>query len=157
VDVSRHNHSGRRAARNLDYSFVAGQEDGTFEYPATQPGGGNRGFRQQLRVLREFLESFDFVRMKPDAAVVKTKLGKHVHCYALVEPVKQYAIYLSDMGAINEFALDLPAGTYRAEWIYLLDGRLEIKENVKSTGGVTMISAPQADADFALRIKRLEK
>ena len=26
---------------NLDYSFVAGHEDGTFAYPATQPGGGN--------------------------------------------------------------------------------------------------------------------
>ena len=27
---------------NLDYSFAAGHEDGTFEYPASQPGGGNR-------------------------------------------------------------------------------------------------------------------
>ncbi|HVY72295.1 MAG TPA: DUF6298 domain-containing protein, partial [Verrucomicrobiae bacterium] len=32
---------------NLDYSFVAGHEDGTFVYPASQPGGGNPVFRRQ--------------------------------------------------------------------------------------------------------------
>ena len=26
---------------NLDYSFTADHEDGTFQYPDTQPGGGN--------------------------------------------------------------------------------------------------------------------
>src|SRR5206468_4509362 len=34
---------------NLDYSFVAGQEDGTFRYPRTQPGGGGRALRRQLK------------------------------------------------------------------------------------------------------------
>ena len=28
---------------HLDYSFTAGHEDGTFVYPAKQPGGGNPG------------------------------------------------------------------------------------------------------------------
>jgi len=32
---------------NLDYSFVAGHEDGTFVYPASQPGGGP-AWRRQL-------------------------------------------------------------------------------------------------------------
>ena len=32
---------------NLDYSFVAGHEDGTFVYPASQPGGGP-ALRRQL-------------------------------------------------------------------------------------------------------------
>ena len=45
---------------NLDYSFVAGQEDGTFEYPATQPGGG-RALRRQLKILADFINGFDFI------------------------------------------------------------------------------------------------
>ena len=50
---------------NLDYSFVAGLEDGTFVYPASQPGGGNPVFRRQMRVLRDFIDDLNFIRMKP--------------------------------------------------------------------------------------------
>jgi hypothetical protein len=37
---------------HLDYSFAVGHEDGSFVYPASQPGGGNAGFRRQMRFLR---------------------------------------------------------------------------------------------------------
>ena len=40
---------------NLDYSFAVGHEDGTFAYPSTQPGGGSRALRRQLKVLRDFM------------------------------------------------------------------------------------------------------
>ena len=55
---------------NLDYSFAAGYEDGTFEYPASQPGGGSRALRRQLKILARFIGGFDFVRMAPDNAVI---------------------------------------------------------------------------------------
>ena len=55
---------------NLDYSFAAGYEDGTFEYPASQPGGGSRALRRQLKILAEFIGGFDFLRMAPDNAVI---------------------------------------------------------------------------------------
>ena len=38
---------------NLDYSFAAGYEDGTFEYPASQPGGGSKALRRQLKILAD--------------------------------------------------------------------------------------------------------
>src|SRR5207245_1291348 len=50
---------------NLDYSFVAGQERGTFIYPDTQPGGGSVALRRQLHILQKFISSFDFIKMKP--------------------------------------------------------------------------------------------
>src|SRR5215204_886321 len=40
---------------NLDYSFAAGYEGGTFEYPASQPGGGSQALRRQLKVLAAFI------------------------------------------------------------------------------------------------------
>jgi len=38
---------------NLDYSFAGGREDGTFKYPASQPGGGSPEFRRQMKILKD--------------------------------------------------------------------------------------------------------
>ncbi|HEU0011347.1 MAG TPA: PA14 domain-containing protein [Verrucomicrobiae bacterium] len=86
--------AGGALYNNLDYSFVAGQEDGTFVYPASQPGGGNPDFRRQMRVLREFINDFNFIRMKPDNAVIKGGVPVTLTARALVEPAKAYAVYL---------------------------------------------------------------
>jgi hypothetical protein len=79
---------------NLDYSFVAGQEDGTFRYPASQPGGGNPGFRRQMKILSDFINGFDFVRMLPDDSVIKAGAPRGGTARALVERGKAMAIYV---------------------------------------------------------------
>ena len=53
---------------NLDYSFSVGHEDGLARPDA--PGGGGAALRRQLAILKQFIEGFDFVRMKPDLAVI---------------------------------------------------------------------------------------
>jgi hypothetical protein len=45
-----------------------------------------------MRVLKDFVHSFDFVRMKPDRSVVVAPEGLAVQ--ALVEEGRQYAVYL---------------------------------------------------------------
>src|SRR5262249_37761609 len=107
---------------HLDYSFVVGFEDGAFAYPPTTPGGGNRGFRRQMKVLKDFMHSFDFVRMQPDKKLIQGGLPPKGHCYALSEPGRQYAIYLFGTGAVA-LQLDLPPGTYLAEWVNPRNGR----------------------------------
>jgi hypothetical protein len=92
---------------NLDYSFVAGQEDGGFVYPATQPGGGNRAFRRQMKILSDFINGFDFVRMKPDNSVIKGGAPQGGTARALVEPDRAMAIYVR-----NQIA----AGPWSARW-----------------------------------------
>jgi len=79
---------------NLDYSFTVGHEDGTFAYPDTQPGGGTASLRKQLRILRDFIYGFDFVKMRPDNSVIKEGVPQGMTGRALVEPGKSYAIYL---------------------------------------------------------------
>ena len=79
---------------NLDYSFAAGHEDGTFVYPASQPGGGSPALRRQLRILRDFIHDFDFIRMKPDNSAIEGGVPDGLSARALVEPGKAYAIYL---------------------------------------------------------------
>jgi hypothetical protein len=57
--------SGGGEFDHLDYSYTVGHEDGTFEFPPTQPGGGGKALRAQFQIMRRFIEGFDFVRMKP--------------------------------------------------------------------------------------------
>jgi hypothetical protein len=78
---------------NLDYSFIVGHEDGTFVYPATQPGGGSVAYRRQLRTLVEFMHRFDFIHMKPDHSIIKSPVPPGVSLRALAGS-DEYALYL---------------------------------------------------------------
>ncbi len=78
---------------NLDYSFTVGHEDGTFSYPNTQPGGGSVNLRKHLQALRDFMYSFDFIKMQPDNSVIGNAPDGY-SARALVESGKSYAVYL---------------------------------------------------------------
>jgi len=114
---------------NLDYSFVAGREDGSFVYPASQPGSGSPELRRQYGFLSRLLNGFNFVRMHPDNSVISTELPAGVTARALVFPGKEYLIYIrSGLGGKKperkrnfsagelKLRLNFPAGNYRAEW-----------------------------------------
>jgi hypothetical protein len=94
--------AGGALYNNLDYSFVAGHEDGTFVYPASQPGGGNPKFREQLRTLRDFIYSFDFIQMKPAPEVIKGGLPPGARGYALGKAGDAYAIYIGPAPEIKD-------------------------------------------------------
>jgi len=63
--------AGGALYNNLDYSFIAGHEDGTFVYPESQPGGGSPELRKQLGFLTRVVHSLDFIHMRPDPKLVK--------------------------------------------------------------------------------------
>jgi hypothetical protein len=144
--------AGGALYNNLDYSFTAGHEDGTFEYPDRQPGGGTRELRRQLKVLKEFIESFDFVRMKPGLGDLKSKLGEDVRCQVLSERGKQYAIYVKSPAAV-ELELELPQGAYDFEQINAITGKTIEKQRSEHTGGVKKIKTVEVAKEVALRIK----
>jgi hypothetical protein len=95
---------------NLDYSFTVAKPDGTFAYPPAQPGGGGPTFRKQMKVLAGFINGFDFAAMRPDNSVIREELPG-LSARALVEPGKQYAVYLRP-------ALGKP---FSARWTGFLD------------------------------------
>jgi hypothetical protein len=145
---------------HLDYSFVAGHEDGAFEYPDTQPGGGSPALRKQLKVLAEFVHGFDFVRMKPDNEVI-VEVPAGVTARALGEPGRAYAIYVRPApeakggeaaSPIESLALELPAGRYDAQWINVLDGAVEWSEAFEHAGGRKVLTAPAYREDIAIRV-----
>jgi hypothetical protein len=87
---------------NLDYSFTVRHPRGTFvNYPAKQPGGGNPAYREQLRILRNFMSRFDFLRMQPVANVIKSGLPAGATSRVLAQDGKAYAIYLGPAAPVN--------------------------------------------------------
>jgi hypothetical protein len=138
---------------HLDYSFVAGHEDGTFKYPEKTPGGGNPGYRGQLKVLKEFLSGFEFVRMKPDETLIKGGLPAKGRARVLSAPGKQYAAYFFG-GPSAKPRLALPGGEFEAEWISPMTGAVVKAETVRSGGKPVELQSPQFDPDVALRIRR---
>ena len=139
---------------HLDYSFVAGHEDGSFVYPAKQPGGGGRAFRRQMRTLLDFISGFEFVKMKPDNTVIQGSLPKGTWRGALAEAGRAYAIYLRAGPESGVLDVALPTGTYRAEWISPLSGQVLKTDDFKHAGGTKTLAAPEPAGEIALKISR---
>lgn len=138
---------------NLDYSFTVGNEKGTFQYPADQPGGGSLTLRRQLSYLKKFMDSFNYVAMKPDTSVYAGGLNEKNKLIILSEPGQQYALYLMGGKKISP-QLQLPEGNYSLEWINPLNGKVEKKEKISHRGGKVKIVSPEFEEDIAIKIKR---
>jgi hypothetical protein len=157
--------AGGALYNNLDYSFAVGHENGSFVYPDGQPGGGNSRFRQQLRTLKDFIQSLDFVRMKPTTNLVQGSLEEGTRAYALVKEGETYAIYISprtkDGKAVLRpekaevpLELKLPAGSYVVQWLNPVTGAVEKRETIRSSDPVMRLISPAFDEDMALSLRR---
>ena len=145
--------AGGSLYNNLDYSFTAGNEKGTFRYPSTQPGGGSDSLRWQLSYLKKFMKGFDFVNTRPDSNLLSKASLQPAEARVLAEPGKQYAAYF--YGALPAtFELMLPAGSYDLLWMDTKTGIYTNKHVIKSSNGKVTISPPVYIADIALRITR---
>lgn len=85
--------SGGALIDHLDYSYAVGYENGTFEFPSTQPGGGGRTLRSQFQIMRQFVEGFDFVSMKPLQDKIAGGVPEGVNGRLLGEEGKAYIGY----------------------------------------------------------------
>jgi len=145
--------AGGGVYNNLDYSFTTSHERGTFVLPESQPGGGGPELRKQLKILKDFINSFDFIRMKPDNSVIKGGVPSGATARALVEHGRAYAIYIKD-GTQANLVVELPKGTYRVEWLNPRTGQIEKSERLQHAGGNATLPSPQYSEDIALRIVR---
>jgi len=132
----------------LDYSFTVGHEDGTFVNEA--PGGGGPALRRQLRVLKEFLETFEIPALRPRQDAVIAAPGAFARAIGTDDAL---GVYLSGDGA-TKLTLDLAPGVWRFEWIDVKTGEAEASGTLRHAGGPTDIESPTYDRDVALRIAR---
>jgi len=145
---------------HLDFSFTTKHPDGSVKV-TTAPGGGDPVLRHQLKILKEFIESVDFINLNPDASVLRggkitTKESSTASdikktARVMAEPGKAYAIYLN-AGTRAELLLDIPAGAYKAEWVNTKTGRVDKAEQFDHGGGQKKLDSPKYEEDIALRL-----
>ncbi len=146
--------AGGAIYNNLDYSFAVGHESGTMKIDA--PGGGGPELWKQLRILKDFINGFDFIGMKPDNAILAAKAPEGTTARALVLPGKAYAIYVNG-NSLVQLSVKLPGGPYRAEWINTKTGDIDQTDSFNHEGGAHLLTPPPYKDDIALRILRAEK
>jgi hypothetical protein len=134
--------SGGALFNNLDYSFTIDHEAGT-HVNEKAPGGGSRAFRQQLRVLLNFMNALDFVRMRP-APELLSGTG-----YLLAEPGRQYALY-AEQGT-EGLSLNVPAGRYRLTWVDVKSGT-ETVRSLRHRGGALALTGAPTSGEVAVRV-----
>lgn len=146
--------SGGAVFNHLDYSFTCGRENGTTTSSA--PGGGGPEIRRQLVILKKFVESFDFVRMRPDTSIAARVTPNTVSAYALVEPGRAYAAYLTGTGPAT-LRFDLSPGTYTVEWINTKTGETDKQEIIEHKDGERAIQSPIFEQEIAMRMLQTTK
>jgi len=137
----------------------------TVENPAGQTLENER-LLTALRSLKQFLESFDFVKMRQDKTVIVSGVPAGAYARAISEPGRQYAFYMHHStdgkgGAYKvtpgnyqeDVAFNLPPGSYVAEWIDPSVGRVLQSQRFEHTGGTRTLTTPMYTIDIALRIK----
>ena len=136
---------------NLDYSFTVGHENGTAKINA--PGSGGPVLHKQLEILKDFINSFNFIRMKPDNSVIKGGVPDKATARALVQAGRAYAIYING-GSEMKLIVELPKGTYKAEWVNTKTGKVDKTKTFRHAKGNRTLPSPKYVDDIALRIRR---
>gem|GEM_PF-147530 len=150
---------------NLDYSFAVKHEQGTAVQKA--PGGGSRALREQLGFLLRTMNGFgdDLLAMQPGEGFVKG--GAPSGARARFAPGRAYVLYVGPdattqapyLPANNTqkpapISLELPFGSYAAEWFDAAAGRSLMRTELQHGGGLVAIAVPAGPGDRVLRIVR---
>jgi len=143
---------------HLDFSFTCDRPNGTHKL-TDEPGGGGPSLRVQLKVLKDIFATIDFFKMKSDPNIVSSirpldgvDKQKPIKVQALVNPGIAYAIYFHGRGPC-EATLDLPAASYRAEWINPVTGAIDHNESFTHSAGPKNLRSPPFAEDSVLKIK----
>jgi len=143
--------AGGAIYNNLDYSFTVGSEDGTHPIDNGTPGWGGPAYRGQLKIMKDFIESYNFIDMKPDNSILQVVKGTIADFQVLVQTGKQYAVYIDHPFNLT-IQLKIPDGEYRTEWVNPVTGIMEGGAKLTSTNGILELICPYYD-DVVLKVR----
>ncbi|MFO1458759.1 MAG: hypothetical protein U1G08_05070 [Verrucomicrobiota bacterium] len=135
---------------NLDYSFTPGHEDGS-DTGNRAPGSGGAELRRELRVLADFLGSFDLAGLRPDTQFVLASPG--VVSRVLSDPGHAHAMYLEGRGP-TAITVNLEKGMWKVDWISTHDGRVLGQGEIRRKEGGTVLESPPFEESIAVRLSR---
>lgn len=156
----------------LDYSFNMGHEDGTYLVQKSSPAyAGITGpeIRDQLKVVNDFINTFDFIKMTPSIESIKFTLSLNPVISVMAEKNKQYAIYLVD-NQHSGYPYALAMGVYAENGKYIVkisdakDGAEKYCDVLEAKDGFVEIHwvTPETynenhEIELAISIKRVEE
>ncbi len=143
--------SGGGLFNNLDYSFFTGHEDGLGVNKA--PGGGSESLRRQLKVLSDFINSPDLVKLHPDYSSVTASPG--LIPYVLSDRNNSYLAFVRATGT-NRTTLEIKAegAEYRVQILNTFTGVYFDPVFIKSRKGILTIDIDIPDGELALKITK---
>ncbi|MDD5688278.1 MAG: carbohydrate-binding protein [Elusimicrobia bacterium] len=142
----------------LDLSFTTPHADGSFSANQTPCGyddllGGSPALRTQLGILKKFIHSVNFVKMVPNGSAPSGSIG------LLGNNGNKQQVYYFATKPVSFTATNLQAGSYKAEWIDVLnlntDGTLKVvgtPQTFTATGSQSITVPSYSGTDIALRI-----
>ena len=144
--------SGGGLFNNLDYSFYPGHEDGTGENNA--PGGGSQTLRKQLKILSDYLHSFDLTHLHPVQDAVVRAPG--LIPFVMTDDKGNFAVFARSVGT-NQTILDLKtgAGTFHVQAINTITGDATDKKQLKAQDGILQIELFIPENELALKIEKI--
>jgi hypothetical protein len=163
------------ASRVEAWEFIVGG-GGSFNHlnsrvTAENPAGDtpdNAQVLSALRSLKNFMSSFDFIKMRADKNFVVGSVPAGAYCRGISQLGVQYAFYhhhshlderreyyIAPPGNYTEtLDLGIPEGTYKADWVDPASGSTISSITFTQRGGTKQLATPQHFVDIALRIKR---
>lgn len=136
---------------NLDYSFTAEHENGTWSIAESNPGWGGPGFRRKLSYLVRTMKEIPFYEMKPSRQVFRASqpgMGQ----YGLMKEGALYLVFLENMDG-DALIPDIPAGTYTCTWLNVETG--EQKTEQLGQDGTVSISSPFDEGEVVLKMEKV--
>jgi hypothetical protein len=140
--------AGGALFNNLDYSFTLGKEDGT-DLDPNGPGWGSPTLRKQLGTLAGFMKSLPLVDLEPDSRFVRHSPG--LRPQAISAGGKVFAAYFRGDGG-STVEIDLPSGSWLAQWIDPKTGVELAVEGFKNTARGKHLKSPASRYDLVLKV-----
>jgi hypothetical protein len=143
--------SGGGLYNNLDYSFTAAHETGTWPIGESNPGWGGPRFREKLSYLVQAMDEIPFYEMKPSQSVFSAAAGEVKH-YALEKEGEVYLVFIED-GGESDLIPVIPNDNYTCTWLHVDTGeriteQLDLDEH-------RSLSSPFKDTDVVLLIEKV--
>lgn len=143
--------SGGGLFNNLDYSFFVGHEDGLGKNRA--PGGGSKTLRQQLKILSDFLHSFELEKLQPNLSCIISSPG--LIPYILSDKNNSYAVFLRAIGTENTtLELKTGDGNFQVQALNTITGSFSNPVIIKSGERIIKIEVEIPEGELALKIRR---
>ncbi|HJZ41618.1 MAG TPA: DUF6298 domain-containing protein [Bacteroidales bacterium] len=147
--------AGGAVYNNLDWSFAIDDQTGRGRNPAGRRRSGVE-VKQQLSVLKHFMDTFDFIRAKPIEPGRIRNMPEKVLWYGLENKEVLTIYFLKQTGiVIPKALLEISPGNYELTWIDPIDGSIIRKIKIINKENSLPLEFPDFPDDLLLSLKRI--